>query len=139
MACCHHSGCSAAAPSNALNSPKWRRTLWIALAVNAGFFVAEMVAGAAAGSASLQADAVDFFGDAANYAISLGVAGMALTWRAHAAMAKGGTLILFALWVLGSTAMHAFYGPLARAEVMGAVGIAALIANGGVALMLYRF
>jgi len=98
-----------------------------------------MVAGAAAGSASLQADALDFFGDAANYAISLGVAGLALQWRARAAIAKGGTLIAFALWVIVSTAWHAFYGTLPRAEVMGAVGIAALIANGGVAVMLYRF
>jgi Co/Zn/Cd efflux system component len=139
MACCDDSSCSAAAPPAALNSPRWRRALWIALLINAGFFVAEIVAGAAAGSAALQADALDFFGDAANYAISLGVAGMALTWRARAAVAKGGTLIAFALWVLGSTAWHAFYGTLPRAEVMGVVGFAALIANGGVALMLYRF
>ena len=128
--------CASATP---LNSPSWRRALWIALAVNAGFFVTEIVAGAAAGSAALQADALDFFGDAANYAISLGVAGMALAWRARAALAKGGTLIAFALWVLGSTAWHAFYGTLPQAEVMGVVGLAALIANGGVALMLYRF
>jgi Co/Zn/Cd efflux system component len=139
MACCDDSTCSAAAPPAALNSPRWRRALWIALLINAGFFVAEIVAGAAAGSAALQADALDFFGDAANYAISLGVAGMALTWRARAAVAKGGTLIAFALWVLGSTAWHAFYGTLPRAEVMGVVGFAALIANGGVAFMLYRF
>ena len=139
MACCDDSTCSAAAPPAALNSPRWRRALWIALLINAGFFVAEIVGGAAAGSAALQADALDFFGDAANYAISLGVAGMALTWRARAAVAKGGTLIAFALWVLGSTAWHAFYGTLPRAEVMGVVGFAALIANGGVALMLYRF
>ena len=139
MACCHDSACSSAVPSGGLDSPKWRRALWIALAVNAGFFVAEIVAGAAAGSAALQADALDFFGDAANYAISLGVAGMALSWRARAALAKGGTLIAFALWVMASTAWHAFYGTLPRAEVMGVVGIAALIANGGVALMLYRF
>jgi Co/Zn/Cd efflux system component len=58
---------------------------------------------------------------------------------ARAAVAKGGTLIVFALWVLGSTAWHAFYGTLPRAEVMGLVGVAALVANGGVALMLYRF
>ncbi|MFZ1412964.1 MAG: cation transporter [Defluviicoccus sp.] len=122
-----------------LNSPKWRRALWIALFVNAVFFAAEIVAGVAAGSAALQADALDFFGDAGNYAISLGVAGMALTWRARAALAKGGTLMVFAVWVLGSTAWHAFYGTLPRAEVMGLVGIGALIANGGVALMLYRF
>ena len=64
---------------------------------------------------------------------------MALTWRARAAITKGSTLIAFALWVLGSTAWHAFYGTLPRADVMGVVGIAALIANGGVALMLYCF
>jgi Co/Zn/Cd efflux system component len=113
--------------------------LWIALSINAGFFVAEIAAGAAAGSAALQADALDFFGDAANYAISLGVAGMALTWRARAAVAKGGTLLVFALWVLASTAWHAFFGTVPRAEVMGVVGLAALAANGGVAVMLYRF
>jgi len=139
MACCHDSACSSAAPSDALDSPQWRRALWIALIVNAGFFVTEIIAGAAAGSASLQADALDFFGDAANYAISLGVAGMALTWRARAAVAKGGTMLAFALWVLASTAWHAYYGTVPRAEVMGMVGVAALIANGVVALMLYRF
>jgi Co/Zn/Cd efflux system component len=139
MACCHESSCSSAARSDALNSPKWRRALWIALFINAGFFVAEIVAGFAADSAALQADALDFFGDGANYAISLGVAGAALAWRARAAVAKGGTLIAFALWVLGSTGWHAVYGTLPRADVMGTIGVAALIANGGVALMLYRF
>jgi Co/Zn/Cd efflux system component len=135
MACCDDNCC----PSLELNTPKWRRALWIALAVNAGFFVAEIIAGAAAGSAALQADALDFFGDAANYAISLGVSGMALTWRARAAVAKGSTLILFALWVLGSTIWHILYGILPSAEVMGVVGVMALLANGGVAVMLYRF
>lgn len=134
MACCHESSCSAA-----LNNPKWRRALWVALFINAAFFVAEIVAGAAAGSAALQADALDFFGDAANYAISLGVAGMGPAWRARAAVAKGGALIAFALWVLGATGWRAFYGIMPRAEIMGAIGVAALIANGGVALMLYRF
>jgi Co/Zn/Cd efflux system component len=91
------------------------------------------------GSASLQADALDFFGDAANYAISLGAAGMALQWRARAALVKGGTLLAFALWVLGSTAWHAWFGTVPQAELMGVVRIAALLANRGVALMLYRF
>src|SRR5689334_10511231 len=139
MACCHDARCPNPANAAELNTPQWSRALWVALLVNAGFFLAEIVAGAAAGSAALQADALDFFGDAANYAISLGVAGMALTWRARAAVSKGGSLIVFALWVLSSTAWHAFHGTLPRAEVMGVVGIAALIANGGVALMLYRF
>jgi Co/Zn/Cd efflux system component len=137
MPCCHKDICGAT--EKALDSPKWRRVLWIALVVNAGFFLAEMAAGLAAGSASLQADALDFFGDAANYAISLTVARMALTWRSRASLLKGGTLIAFALWVLGSTVWRAAHGSLPQAEVMGVVGVLALIANGGVAVMLYRF
>lgn len=125
-------------PATPAQDASWRRVLWVALAVNAGFFVAEIVAGAAAGSAALQADALDFLGDAANYAISLGVAGMALAWRSRAAFAKGGTLLALALWVLVSAAWHAYAGVLPRAEVMGVVGVAALLGNGGVALMLWR-
>jgi Co/Zn/Cd efflux system component len=136
MACCDDDLC---ASSGTLNSPSWRRALWIAFGINAAFFLAEIIAGVAAGSAALQADALDFFGDAANYAISLGVAGLALTWRARAALVKGGTLIAFALWVIGNTIWHAVHGTLPQAEVMGIIGFAALIANGGVALMLYRF
>src|SRR4051794_34565136 len=137
MACCHDSCCSPSPPPETLNTPRWRRALWIALAVNATFFVAEIVAGATAGSVSLQADALDFLGDSANYAISLGVAGMALSWRAGAALVKGGTLVVLALSVLVSTAWHAANGTLPSAEVMGVVGVAALVANGAVALMLY--
>ncbi len=136
MPCCNDATCASAQP---LNSPVWRRALWVALAINAGFFLTEIVAGAAAGSAALQADALDFFGDAANYGISLGVAGMALAWRARASLLKGGTMIAFALWVLASTAWHVAFGGVPRAEIMGVVGLAALLANGGVALMLYRF
>jgi Co/Zn/Cd efflux system component len=136
--CCDEASCASNA-KQALDSPRWRRALWVALAVNAGFFAAEIVAGAAAGSAALQADALDFMGDAANYAISLGVVGMAVAWRSRVALLKGWTLIALALWVLGSTAWHGWFGTLPRAEVMGVVGTAALLANGSVALMLYRF
>ena len=76
--------CNSACPSTALNDPKWRTALWIALVINAAMFTAEMVAGAAADSRALMADALDFLGDAGNYAISLIVAGMALTVRAKA-------------------------------------------------------
>jgi Co/Zn/Cd efflux system component len=134
--CCQQDGCSS---TTAPDNPQWRRALWIALAVNAAMFLAEIIAGVAAGSASLQADAIDFLGDAANYAISLGVAGMALTWRARAALLKGWSLGLLGAAVLASTVWHAYAGTLPKAETMGIVGTIALLANAGVALMLYRF
>ena len=102
-------------------------------------FAVELTAGIAGGSKALQADALDFFGDAANYAISLGVAGMALAWRARAALLKGATLAALGLYVLFATAWAAMHGDVPRAEIMGAIGVAALVANMVVAVMLFRF
>jgi Co/Zn/Cd efflux system component len=83
----------------------------------------------ASGSVSLQADALDFFGDASNYAISLLVVGMALRFRATAALAKGTTMGLFGLWIIGAVIWHTMRGTLPSAWTMGAVGSAALVAN----------
>ncbi|WP_346659119.1 cation transporter [Bradyrhizobium sp. 191] len=113
--------------------------MWIALAVNGVMFLAEIGSGIAAGSASLQADALDFLGDTANYAISLGVAGMVLVWRARAALLKGITLLALAFWVIGITAFQARSGTLPKAEVMGVVGTLALVSNAAVAVMLFRY
>jgi Co/Zn/Cd efflux system component len=107
----------------------YRRVLWVVLAINAVMFAVEVAAGLAAGSASLQADAVDFLGDAGNYAISLFVVGMALRYRAMAAFLKGATMGVFGLWVLGLTGWHAWHGTLPHAFTMGVVGFAALLAN----------
>ena len=119
--------------------PRWRRALWIALVVNAGMFLAELGAGEIADSRALQADALDFFGDAANYAISLGVAGLALVWRARAALVKGVTLAALGGYVMISALFAVVGGASPQPGIMGAVGMTALAANVGVALMLYRF
>jgi Co/Zn/Cd efflux system component len=108
---------------------RYRRVLWAVLAINVAMFAIEVAAGLAAGSASLQADALDFLGDAGNYAISLFVVGMALRYRATAALLKGATMGVFGLWVLGVTAWHIWHGTLPEALTMGAVGTAALLAN----------
>ena len=113
--------------------------LWIALAINLALFAGEIVAGIASGSRSLQADALDFLGDSANYAISLGVAGMALGWRSRAALLKGGTILAFGIYVLVMTVLAALGGRIPQADTMGIVGVIALVANGSVALMLYRY
>jgi Co/Zn/Cd efflux system component len=111
------------------NAAKYRRVLWAVLAINAVMFLIEVGAGLAAGSASLQADALDFLGDAINYGISLFVVGMALRYRASAALAKAATMGTFGLWVVGTAVWHAVYGTLPSAFTMGTVGFVALVAN----------
>ena len=120
-------------------SESYRRVLWAVLAINAAMFGVEVVAGLAAGSASLQADALDFLGDAGNYIISLLVVGMALRYRAMAAFAKGATMGLFGLWVIGMTAWHAWQGTVPEAFTMGAVGVAALLANATSFALLWAY
>ena len=121
------------------NNPRWRLILWIALIANAGMFLVEIIAGIAADSRALQADALDFFGDAANYAISLGVAGMALAWRARAALFKAATMFAFGIWVIG----YAIYGLVAGSspepQTMGVIGTLAFMVNVAVALLLFRY
>jgi Co/Zn/Cd efflux system component len=107
----------------------YRRVLWSVLLINAAMFVVEVSAGLMSGSASLQADALDFLGDAANYGISLFVVGMVLRYRASAALLKGATMGAFGLWVIGTAIWHAVYGALPNAFTMSAVGFAALAAN----------
>jgi Co/Zn/Cd efflux system component len=49
--------------------------------------------------------------------------------RATAALAKGGTMGLFGVWVIATAVWHATHGTLPNAFTMGAVGFAALAAN----------
>ena len=120
-------------------SPVYRRILWVALAVNLAMFAIEIGAGLAAQSVSLLADSLDFFGDAANYGISLFVLGMALQWRARASLLKAASMGVFGLWIAGTTIQHALAGTVPEAPVMGVVGALALAANLGVAVLLYRW
>lgn len=117
----------------------FRRALWIALAVNAAMFVVELGAGLGAGSVALLADAIDFGGDAANYAISLAVLSMGLAWRARVAWAKGLVMASFGLFIIGRAAWAARYGAAPEALAMGVVGTLALVANMAVAWMLYAW
>jgi Co/Zn/Cd efflux system component len=120
-------------------STRFRRILWIALVINAVMFVVEITAGWRAGSVSLLADAVDFLGDAANYAVSLFVLSLAAAWRSRTALVKGITMGTYGLFVLAQTAWGATHGTLPDAATMGVVGAVALVANLSVAALLYAF
>ena len=123
----------------AADLPRYRRVLWIALAVNAVMFFVELAAGYRSGSLSLLADAIDFAGDAANYAVSLAVLSAALTWRARTALLKSFCMMGFGVFVLGRALWSMFYGVAPDAATMGAIGFLALVANVSVAWILYAF
>lgn len=120
-------------------SADYMRRLWIVIAINAAMFLVEMGAGALAGSRALQADALDFLGDAVTYGVSLAVIGTSIQVRARAALFKGVSLTLMGLWVFGATAYHVFILGVPRAEVMGVIGFVALAANMVSVLILLRY
>jgi Co/Zn/Cd efflux system component len=120
-------------------SAAYKRALWAVIAINATMFVVEMAAGMLAGSQALKADALDFLGDTATYTITLLVIGMPLVWRARAALFKGLSLGAMGLWVLGSTAYHVLVLGVPQAEVMGAIGFLALVANLTSVLLLLKY
>jgi Co/Zn/Cd efflux system component len=122
-----------------VNLVRYRKILWIALVVNAAMFLVEIVAGVQSGSLSLLADAVDFAGDAMNYAVSLAVLASALAWRARAAMLKALSMMGFGLYVLGAALWSVWNGGVPQATTMGSIALVALVANVAVAWMLYAF
>lgn len=120
-------------------SKGFRRALWIALWVNLAMFLVEGVASFQSGSVSLMADAIDFFGDSANYLLSLSVLSMGMLWRGRAAMVKGVTMSVFGIAVLARAIWVAQSGVTPEAITMGAVGTLALAANVSVAWILFRY
>lgn len=121
------------------NDPRYRRILWIALVVNAAMFIIEISAGLKIGSASLLADAIDFAGDAANYGLSIWALSMAVVWHSRTALIKGICMLTFGLVVLGKAVWLTYNGVVPEASTMGAIGALALVANIGVAVLLYRY
>lgn len=119
--------------------PGYRRVLWIALAVNAAMFAVEIASGLQARSVSLLADAIDFFGDAANYGITLAVLGMGPLWRGRSALLKAASMLGFGVLVMGDALWTLRLGLKPEPIVMGVVGTLALAANLGVAALLYAF
>lgn len=121
-------------------SAAYKRILLVIIAINAGMFVVEMVAGMLAGSQALQADALDFLGDSLSYSISLWAIGQTMMIRSRAALWKGVSLSVMAAWVALSTLYKFFILNTPDAITMGSVAIAAFVANmiSVILLMKYR-
>jgi len=136
MADCCGSTCAAKTP---VVDKRYRRVLAIALVVNLTMFGVELVGGIGANSASLLADAVDFLGDAGNYALSLFVLGLGPVWRSRTALLKGMTMGAYGVFVLGKAAWSLSAGLVPEPITMSLISLLALAANGGVGALLYAY
>ena len=119
--------------------PAYKRVLWVVIFINAAMFFVEMSAGKLAGSQALQADALDFLGDALTYGLSLAVIGMSLKVRSTAALIKGLSLLFMGLWVFGSTVYQIFILGVPSAQIMCLIGLLALAANVASVRLLIRY
>ena len=132
-------GCSGGVPVFDGVDPRYKRILWAVIAINGAMFLVEMGAGRIAGSQALMADALDFLGDTLTYGLSLAVIGASLKVRASAALFKGVSLSLMALWVFGSTAYQVLVLGVPSAQIMGLIGLLALVANLASVGLLMRY
>jgi Co/Zn/Cd efflux system component len=107
--------------------------------LNALMFFVEIVASFKAESVSLLADAIDFLGDAGNYAVALFVLGLAPVWRSRTALWKGWLMVGYGVFVLGKSAWQWAAGIVPEAFIMTWVSLLALAVNIGVAMLLYAY
>lgn len=132
-------GCSGGVPVFDGVDPRYKRVLWTVIAINGMMFLVEMIAGQLAGSQALKADALDFLGDTVTYGLSLAVIGASIRTRSMAALFKGLSLSVMALWVFGATVYQTLVLGVPSAEVMGTIGLLALAANLASVLLLMRY
>jgi Co/Zn/Cd efflux system component len=130
--------CAPPPPQSTDAMATYRRVLWTVLVINTLMFGVEVVTGVIAKSVALQADALDFLGDAANYGLAIFVLGHSLKWRAGTALLKGIAMACFGVFVLSLAVYRTFVVGVPNASIMGSVGTLALIANVVCAVMLYR-
>ena len=129
----------ACCPPPPSSDPSYRKVLWIALVANLAMFAVELLASIWSGSTALAADAADFLGDSANYALSLGAIALGGAWVSRVALLKGIAMSLYGVAVLAYAAWRAWLGVPPEPITMGVVGLLALAVNFGVGVLLYRF
>jgi len=137
--CAADACCSGGVPVFDGLDPRYKRILWTVIGINGAMFLTEMIAGQLAGSQALKADALDFLADTVTYGLSLAVIGASLRTRASAALLKGASLSLMALWVFGSTVYQTLVLGVPKAEVMGGIAALALAANLASVLLLLPY
>lgn len=110
-------------------TPAYRRALWIVVLLNLGYGLVEIVGGLIADSQALKADALDFLGDGSITFLGLLAIGWSLRLRARTALLQGIFLAAMGIGVLGYTVYRTQVLQTPEAELMGLLGMGALLIN----------
>jgi Co/Zn/Cd efflux system component len=113
--------------------------LGVVIALNLLGFVVVAAGGLQEGSTALSANALDFIADAATYAISLWVIGKSARVRSAAALAKGSSLAVMALLIVGYAVWRTVTGAPPSGEVISGLGLFGAAVNLVAALLLVRY
>lgn len=116
---------------------KHKKVLIIVLIINALMFLIESAYGWVSHSTALLADALDMFGDALVYGMSLYVLTKSVQQQAKVSLSKGLFMVAFGLFVLVEAGFKAINPVMPNVEIMGVVGSIALLANLVCFLLLY--
>jgi Co/Zn/Cd efflux system component len=106
-----------------------RRVLRVVLCINITMFLVECIAGIVANSTALLADSVDMLGDAIVYGFSLYFVARGAVWQTRATLLKGFIMAAFGVGVLVQVVVKLLAGLIPSAEIMGGIGLLALVAN----------
>jgi len=117
-------------------TPAYKKALWIVVILNLGYGIAEMIGGFLAGSQALKADALDFLGDGSITLLGIIAIGWSLRWRARSALMQGIFLGAMGIGVLATTLYRVVVFHTPEAELMGILGLIALVINVISALVL---
>lgn len=114
----------------------YRKALWTVVLLNLGYGVVEIVGGIIADSQALKADALDFLGDGLITLLGVLAIGWSLAWRARSALLQGTFLGVLGVGVLVNTAYRFIVHRQPEAELMGILGVVALLVNFAAAAVL---
>ena len=131
--CCEDKACAIEALRGRQSS-----TLKAVLGINAVMFAVELTAGVISGSTALLSDALDNLGDALTYGLSLYAVSRGARTKAWVALFKGVLILAAGIAVVGQVVYRIFVPIVPIVEVMGAISILALAANGTCLALLWK-
>lgn len=120
-------------------TPAYQRTLWIVVGLNAAMFLVGGTVAVFGRTVSVQADALDFLGDALATGIGLILIGRSAYARATIALWQGAALGALGLFALGSALYRVVAAMQPSAEAMSVYGALGLAVNVTCAVLLLRF